>query len=148
MCPSKTKYFTNKHLVTLIKKHLLGVSLQDRLQSMQMAFPACVVDISDIWSQWNSIHFLSLPTSTQPFMLAAGWLISCEDFMSVSSKKWLRENLTQPDSDCDLRTDESNKLCFCDRTAAVIMDYILAWYYKNCDIWWKQDKGILWGNTW
>jgi len=46
--------------------------------------------------------------------------------MSVSSKKWLRENLTQPDSDCDLRTDESNKLCFCDRTAAVIMDYILA----------------------
>lgn len=46
----KTKYFTNKHLENLIKKHLLGVSLQDRLHSMQMAFPAWVVDISDIWS--------------------------------------------------------------------------------------------------
>lgn len=107
--------------------------------------------------RWPSLHglliflisvvaFLSSPALTQPFMLAAEWMISCKGFMSISSKRWLRESLTQSDSNCNHINYESNKLCLCDRTAAVITDYLLAWFCKNTDIWWKEDKGISWGN--
>lgn len=78
----------------------------------------------------TEIRFASLPPTHRPSPLL--WLASWKEFMSVPSKSLTAMtevmSLTNP--------------AFVTGQAFLITDYLSAWYCKNSDIWWKEDKGI------
>lgn len=92
----------------------------------------------------TEIKFVSLPPSYQPNPWCwrhSGWFHGRSLWVCPQRGCWgtVCHDLT---GTATIEIISLTNPAFVTGQAVVITDYLLAWYCKNSDIWWKEDKGI------